>query len=123
MTLKQLTDLSDDELNRLAAEKVMEWTDCGTLDVPCYHDANSVTMSTDFTPATDRNQSGELLAKAMSNSLLVVQIAITDNHSEIRWWMPTMPLNSWNIVPGNSPRSETIAALLAHFAMEDKPHA
>lgn len=118
MTLEQLTNLSDDELNRLAGQQILGWslTGLGTWQM-----ANGeLTSQRNYRPATDRNQSGELLAKAMSNSLLVVQIAITDNHSEIRWWMPTMPLNSWNIVPGNSPRSETIAALLAAFAMEDK---
>lgn len=124
MTLEELSELDDAELNRLAAERVMGWTDCGMLDVPCYHDANSVTMSTNFTPTTDRNQSGKLLAKMVERGAQIgVRFGKSGNNVDVWSADKKEPL----VVPGNSARSETIAALLAAllaaFAMEGKNNA
>lgn len=123
-TLDQLNALPDAELDRLAAELVMGWKYQLGLGRPAdyaiYDDGKgSGYFVISYNPTTDRNQSGELLEKVASNSLVVMQIVIAGSGSEIRWWIPAMPLSSWNIIPGNGPRSETIAAILAALAMEE----
>lgn len=120
--LEQLQQLTDDEINRLAARKVMGWhsalmgfRDGGTVE--CWYwtsDAGNLTKEADWKPATDRNHSGQCLAKMVER---YVQFFIWyDQTPHTAWRTPNDELTT--VVPGNDARAETIAALLAAYAME-----
>lgn len=126
MTLEQLTALSDPELSVLAARKIHGWqVGFGTWEergifVRChiYESAGGAVMPVhDYTPATNRNQSGELLRVMASRGAEFVQYL--DKAPLIKVWAVFFAGD----VPGNSARSETLAALMAAFALEDKPNA
>lgn len=146
MTLEQLSNLSDEELsrlftslpdselNRLAAERVMGWRDLSANYGPSLWKTGEQEFreKDKWTPTTDRNQSRDLLAAMVGrgarfsigfnlNEPFVARLEILPEST--RWAEKNGPRARWNSLPGNSPRSETIAALLAAFAMEDKPNA
>jgi len=117
MNLEQLTNLSDEELNRLAAEKVMgwHWNDLPPHKVGWLDAANQVrvTWLGTWSPTTDRNQSGELLSAVAARGA-----KISVEFGEIsRVWVKAGDC-SWMHVAGNGARAETVAALLAAAAME-----
>jgi len=134
MTLEELSNLSDDELNRMAAEKVMGWVFREEVcqDYP-YHGetlrnwvdqgGKCQSAAADWSPALDRVQSLWLLkAMAARGADFQITIGAPGDEGNIIWKAGGKG-NLWNMLLGDSPRSETIAALLAAFAMEGKDSA
>ena len=131
MTLEQFTSLSDDELNRLAAEKVMRWDyreevcqdypyQGETLRNWIDQSGKCQSAAADWSPALDRVQSGWLL-KAMAKRGAQIDVRFGEPDGSVDVWSADRkePL----VVPGNDARAETLAALLVAFAMEGKDNA
>lgn len=127
-TLPTLLALPDEELNRLAAEKIMGWRETHTVSngrggtIPCHlwDGADGGCAYSDWGPAQDRNQSGGLLVR-MAQHRFQYWISGDNNGtcSEVRIASHSF---LWEVaVPGNGARAETIAALCAWFAMEEEP--
>ena len=112
MTITDLQQLTNEQLAALAAEKIMGWREIvsridpiGNVAVPCHlwegeQPGDGLPFS-HWQPALDRNQSGELLI-AVQRLGGNIKYRIVDGLPEI----------------SIHPRAESIAALLAWFAME-----
>lgn len=96
MTLNELLALPNEELARIAAVEVMGWHDVFKMGSYSYYaDSNEILAYYHYKwrPATDRNQSGELLTRMVERGI-----------------KPELSLD---------PRSETVAAILAARAMKE----
>lgn len=126
LTQEQLAALPDEELNALAATRVMGWkkreetyrifdVESGILRDWVDPDGKCQSAVCDWSPTADRNQSGGLLAKMAERGGEFT----ADYGGEDRvTWMDRRGF--WNKVPGNSARAETIAAILAAQALEER---
>lgn len=120
MTLSELQALPDSELNDMAARLVMGWTlvvKMGTYSHWADSDGNRVCDGYKWRPTTDRNQSGECLQRMVTRPAVVFAIWRSKKMAEID---VSIKFGHSVNVPGNDARAEVIAALLAHFAMEEK---
>lgn len=124
MTYDELNALPDSELNRLSGP-IMGWRFVAKYDYrqrDCWLDSdeNCTYTDEDWHPATDRNQSGQLLARMIERGVRFT-IYCWSEEPEVAFAVPhTEVIRCVSFaVPGNSARSETIAALLAHFAMQE----
>lgn len=124
MTLEQLQAMPDSELDALAA-KAMGWTKGTYATNTLVRYFNPVTQehtywSDKWHPTADRNQSGALLgamaARGTRGAEFVINVKAGTGDA-VAWDANT---GRWNVVIGNSPRSEVLAALLAWSAMEEK---
>lgn len=126
LTQETLDAMPDAELNRLAAEIVLglRWQDGAGFDKSGVQQVNRY-----YSPTTDRSQSGALLAKMAERGVLF-DIAFghweSDERPYVEVYKP-LPRDDWScgnewlvVVPGNSARSETIAAILAVQMLEGK---
>jgi hypothetical protein len=125
MNLKHLSNLSNAELNALAATNIYGWTSCrspfqakGDTDEIFWRTPRGEMRKRAFTPATDRNQSGELLTAMMERGACFT-VGFWPDGAKVTWWPERRAGSLGKVVPGTSPRSETIAALCAWFAMEE----
>lgn len=117
-TLESLTAMPDPELNAIAATAVMGWH-VEELDAWWYGPKGGVVIPRrEYSPATDRNQSGKLLAKMAESG-----VRFTTHHwegaEEITGAVPLILKNRRDVfyVPGDGARAETIAAILAAQAI------
>ena len=121
MTIEQLQALSDKGLSALAA-KLRGWYDCEKENRPCYHDSETLAEVCDnWTPATSRDQSGELLQWAETQGCYFT-IGFGDFNSDVRVRI-NLERNEREIfvdetIPGNDARAETVAFCAAMLAME-----
>ena len=127
MTLEQLSNLSDGELAALGATKIHGWKldKSGRYWLMDGNESESQTQPVRYyRPATDRNQSRDLLA-AMVGRGAEFETRWSKKQPRILYRTGKVtPERIWDgTSPGVSARSETIAALLAAFAMEDKSNA
>lgn len=131
MTLEELSKLDDAELNRLAAEKVMGWVfreevcqdhpyQGETLRNWIDRGGKCQSAAADWSPALDRVQSGWLLTAMVGQGQGAEFEVCFRNWQRVVAFLPDGKVRA---VPGISPRSETIAALLVAFAMEGKGDA
>jgi len=135
-TLPELQAMADGDLNALAAE-LRGWTLQSVTD-PLgssflnWVDDNEIGRysPSSYTPATDRNQSGELLTWAagqtfgIKSSTLTFGITIDDVTQNIDVFSPSFACASQSgvdfEVPGNDARAETIAFCAAMLAMKGR---
>ncbi len=120
-TLESLLGADDTELARIAAEDVMGWElskSASAGNFRLYENGRFIFYQHDWYPATDRNQSGELLGKcAEKGAEFKVSFArINASYRTVIWRL--IGRSFWNEVPGNDARSETIAAILAAQTLE-----
>lgn len=124
---ESLAAMSDAELNALAATLVMGWKQNDSPTWPAWLDQDGALTGYTyasyeinyFTPATDRNQSGELLARMAEHK---VSFLVTHAHPKDPLGIDievNIPIHHGYTIPGNSARTETIAAILAAQAMEE----
>lgn len=135
MTITDLRQLTNEQLAALAAEKVMGWrvrretfqedqdmhfgTGHETTFTDWVDSTGTFQMSvTDYMPCTDRNQSGRLLAKMVERgvSFLITRCVEGDPLGEDI--EVSIPNHHGYCVTKSDARAETIASLLAWFAME-----
>ena len=128
-TIDELLALPDEALNALAAglrgwtiSKAQPWDD-GRRIIQCdvYNESDGAVMPVDdWTPATSRDQSGELLRHAQR---LGVRFAVHfwDGAEEITGAVPRILLNRRDVfaVSGNDARAETVAFCAAMLAIRE----
>ena len=119
MTIEQLQALPDKELNALAA-KLRGWYDCEAGNRPCYHDSETLAEVCDnWTPATDRNQSGELLEwfiETQWKGLYLIRSGKLFRSVCLTAWTDGDDLNIE--VNGTGAKAETIAFCAAMLAIQ-----
>ena len=117
-TIAELLALPDERLNALAAElrgyKLVE-----TVWDSAYENGSGDSIPvTEWTPATDRNQSGELLTLATAQGLgfMVDWFGVGDTPARISCYQQADC--AWLCeIPGNDARAETVAFCAAMLAM------
>lgn len=124
MTVEQLQALSDEELNALAAKlrgwKLLESDHDSWRGVTGNYyfeseDGEAECSEGDWTPATSRDQSGELLEWAWRNRGILFHVGFTGGGSPgyVQFETPI----THHMVRGNDARSETIAFCAAMLAI------
>lgn len=128
-TIAELLALPDERLNALAAElrgyKLVEtvpfneWQKGGAKWDSAYENGSGDSIPvTEWTPATDRNQSGELLTLATAQGLgfMVDWFGVGDTPARISCYQQADC--AWLCeIPGNDARAETVAFCAAMLAM------
>lgn len=115
-SIESLTALDNSALNELAAELRGYWISDDPMFKHFWLDAdcNTVSHVADWSPAVDRNQSGELLQWAIAKG---VDFMIRLNRSRPRI---TIFGESLITIEANDARAETIAFCAAMLAMEGR---
>ena len=114
-TIADLLALGNDALNSLAAE-LRGWTLSRSKIFWRDSDGEVVCHRASFTPATDRNQSGELLRHAAKQDADIL-VWTGNDRNDIDC---TINQTHWFQISGNDARAETIAFCAAMLAMEGR---
>lgn len=114
--IAELRALPDEALNAMAAE--LRGIQRAVIGGGWIEDGTEAFYDEIFTPATDRNQSGELLEFAVAKGAGFF-ITFWRQEPHVRYSISKNPLD-WYAVSGNDARAETVAFCAAMLAMDGR---